>query len=728
MIAFIRGLIIILVSGLVFGTASAPTAFAQSAPVSVTIESLTVSSATVAPGQTVTFTAVLMANQTVSGYPVEFSWVAPGATNGTNAGVGVNYTANTSVTATASWTVPSTAATGTYKLILNAYNPSWSVPAMANASTEFTVGPEPGSGSGSTTEPLSVSVNSLTVQPAVAEPGQTITITAALTANQTVSGYPLEFNIAEIGAHGVNQVVRTNYVAGQRVIASTNWTVPAGTPPGTFKVLFHAFDPAWNVPALAKSTTSFAVGTPSSAAMPGPSAALFAAPFYTCLRNFYVATTGNDSNPGTQASPWLTIQHADTTSRQGGDCINVAPGLYQAHVLIQHGGTAPAPSGYVAYRCQVLDACHVLAPGGGHLWGFAGGGNFVAVDGFEVDGNNALLRDGVADACFGSDGATYGTGNSSHHLWILNNIIHHCNLSGISFNNKEWYYALQNTVYHNSWTSGYQGSGISFVVPQCIESGNSSCASGNTFAGGTGTYVPSGMDLTYMPPFHNVVSGNVVYNNMIAPDNPVPCGAHTDGNGIIMDTFLDQATNSIVYPYQTLVTQNVSYANGGRGIHVFRSSNVTVANNTVFGNGTDTCINAYVLGDLSQQGGSNDVWINNISQSVYSPANPSCGSYCGNRNFPFVAGDGGGIADRDNTYADNITYGGYGVALFNADTSYFSCANNKCNTNPMLMSPATANFALQSDSPAIGYGQLQSYLPSSATTGGACPGIAETCP
>ena len=41
--------------------------------------------------------------------------------------------------------------------------------------------------------------------------------------------------------------------------------------------------------------------------LPGPSAALHAAPFYTCVRNFYVATNGNDRNPGTLAQPWLTI-------------------------------------------------------------------------------------------------------------------------------------------------------------------------------------------------------------------------------------------------------------------------------------------------------------------------------------------------------------------------------------------------------------------------------------
>src|SRR5271154_523152 len=90
-----------------------------------------------------------------------------------------------------------------------------------------------------------------------------------------------------------------------------------------------------------------ALGISANAATePGPSATLFAAPFYSCVNNFYVATTGSDNNPGTQADPWLTIQHADSASRQPGDCINVAAGTYQANVLLQHGGSAPTPTGY----------------------------------------------------------------------------------------------------------------------------------------------------------------------------------------------------------------------------------------------------------------------------------------------------------------------------------------------------------------------------------------------
>jgi parallel beta-helix repeat protein len=499
---------------------------------------------------------------------------------------------------------------------------------------------------------------------------------------------------------------------------------------------------------------------PTGVEAPGPSQALFNNPFYTCLRNFYVATNGNDANDGTTPStPWATIQHADTSARTGGDCINVAPGTYQQSVLIHHGGIAPTSTGYVVYRCQTMNACHILAPGGGHLWGFANAGNFVVVDGFELDGNNSLQTDGVADTCIGTDDATYGRGNSSyqagassHHLWVLNNIIHHCNLSGVTFNNKEWFYTIHNTVYHNSWTSGYQGSGIGYVVVQCIEASGTNCyTSGIAGTPSSGyDYTPSGNDVVFNPPagyypFHNVVAWNVVYNNRLNYNNPVGCANHTDGNGIIMDTFLDGFSNTLTYPYQTLVMNNVSYFNGGRGIHVFASSTVTVANNTAFNNNTDTClaVAAYVNGDLSQQGGANNVWINNASKSVANLRNNTCA---------LLAGNGRGVTDTNNSYNNNVLSTtrptkGNPPCVFDNDVTYFACSSNKCNTDPGFVNatagvaagnngapiggtwiPGNSNFAITTTSPAYSYAKPEAYLPSQNTDAGACSHALTTCP
>jgi parallel beta-helix repeat protein len=471
---------------------------------------------------------------------------------------------------------------------------------------------------------------------------------------------------------------------------------------------------------------------PATAEAPGPSAALFNAPFYSCGRNYYVTSSGDDRSDGSQGSPWKTIQRADSTSRLPGDCINVAPGTYYAHIVIRNGGDAPTPTGYVAYRCQTLDKCHVLAPGPGHLWLLESPANFVVVDGFELDGNGTASQpDGMADQCIGSswDNSHYNpapNNDSSHHIWVINSIAHHCNLAGISFSNKEWIYVIHNWVYHNSWTSGYEGSGIALVVFQCIEAGDPSCSDTTGGAPGSGSYKPSDMDLTFSAPFRNVISWNVATDNSEA-HSPIPCGSQTDGNGIIIDTFLAEPDNKVSYPYKSLVYGNVAYANGGRGIHVFAASNVTVANNTAYGNGTDTCINAYYLSDLSQAGGANNIWINNIAQSVMTVANAACGSYCGGRNAPLLAGNGRGVVSANNVYSNNLLYGGRGPKTFDADVDYFSSANNKI-TDPLFISPSTGNFALQSTSPAVGYAQPEHNLRPAPIDAGACSTALAACP
>ena len=76
--------------------------------------------------------------------------------------------------------------------------------------------------------------------------------------------------------------------------------------------------------------------------------------------SFYVATTGYDSSPGTQAEPWRTIQHAADTARAGGT-VNVRGGIYEELVDIKASGNAS--DGFITFRSYpgetaVLDATH----------------------------------------------------------------------------------------------------------------------------------------------------------------------------------------------------------------------------------------------------------------------------------------------------------------------------------------------------------------------------------
>src|SRR5262249_59863401 len=79
------------------------------------------------------------------------------------------------------------------------------------------------------------------------------------------------------------------------------------------------------------------------------------------------------------------------------------------------------------------------------------------------------------------------------------------------------------------------------------------------------------------PGFHNVIAQN------IAHDNSNPPGG-TDGNGIIFDDGRHTQSDKLPYTPATLIENNLVYFNGGGGIHVFRSTNVTVRNNTAYWN------------------------------------------------------------------------------------------------------------------------------------------------
>src|SRR5262245_32698313 len=65
---------------------------------------------------------------------------------------------------------------------------------------------------------------------------------------------------------------------------------------------------------------------------------LFITALLTChpvvAATYYVATTGNDGNPGTQAQPWLTLQKAANTV-VAGDTVYIRGGTYSSSSIIQ---------------------------------------------------------------------------------------------------------------------------------------------------------------------------------------------------------------------------------------------------------------------------------------------------------------------------------------------------------------------------------------------------------
>jgi len=474
--------------------------------------------------------------------------------------------------------------------------------------------------------------------------------------------------------------------------------------------------------------------------LPGPSPFLFAHPYYSCIRNFYVATTGSDSNTAAQAqnqgTPWLTIAKYDAGTGftpTAGDCINIANGTYAAaNNNIVHGGTTASSTGYIVYRCQTLNGCTLTGtgnPNGVFNGGSASSGSFpkyLIFDGFVLNsgqGHSTAFASGFN--CINGDVAP-GASNQCHHWWVINSIISWYGQTGIQLNDSEYFYAIHNTIFNNSQDcqTGAQGSGISFATPAQIFGG----------------YTPTADDSSnptmgiYAAGLHGKISWNVVYNNWLG------CGSGTtsDGNGIIIDA---NGTTAGVYTPTLMIDFNIVFNNGGKGIHLFQTNikNVIVANNDCYNNNLDALNNGtdrYCIGD--NQSGGNNTYINNLVYAI-----PAASGILDNNSAIGLFNSTGAPVD---TATSNITLCSINPppgqsncnVVFNGNT--FSTVTNKANTNPLWVNvgntttgsettpPNGMNFALQSGSPAIGYLTANSYLPPATRDAGACDRSFSQCP
>jgi hypothetical protein len=497
---------------------------------------------------------------------------------------------------------------------------------------------------------------------------------------------------------------------------------------------------------------------------PGPSQALFAAPYYRCVTNYYVAPSGSDATgTGTSAAPWATLNRANGSGKlAAGACVNVSPGSYAGVQLTASGNLASA-TGYVVWRCTTMDACIVNTTAGiNRNAGFisskaAGSASYVMIDGFTIPGTGATYNVGVEFT-----GHTNGQVGlfGSHHVWVLNSVIYGNGQGGVAFAESDYTYAIHNKIYGNAnapnCDSSAQGSGLANNVPLDITAG-------------VPGYVATADDKTNPNPligsfvvgsswFHNVYEWNVVFNNYLSH---CTTGDHdTDGNNIILDTFGTGNGNSVSYPDQTLIGFNVVYNAGGGGIHIFYSEYATVANNTSYNNGLDT----YEGGTAGGAAGidTNDSYgntiINNIAVALpNAPPAGGCsftGTVPGAPTFNDAIQGGGLVGSPADTFSNNVSqlqggnnscWGSFGNdsptgenPMWNGDV--FSTTSNKTATNPLWVSvggtstgtmstpPNGVNFALQSTSPAIGYGLTETYLPATSVDAGACYHTLASCP
>ena len=268
----------------------------------------------------------------------------------------------------------------------------------------------------------------------------------------------------------------------------------------------------------------------------------------------------------TYVPPTITVNPGQSISSaiagaSAGAIVLVKAGSYSESVTIGgSGGTSGSP---ITLRAEPGTVIHAAGWGGITITA-----PYIVVDGFEVVG-------------------AQGPGiwiNGAHHTTIRNCKARDCGESGISSTFAD-HVTIEDCTCHNNAASGWF-SGISLF--QNREAGGSHSGS-----------------------FRNIVRRNICYANLTAT------GAHTDGNGIIIDYF--QGTQEGGWPdydFPTLVEGNLCYGNGGKGIQVTWSDSVTVRKNTCTANNIDTLNDGTWRGEISISTSKGGVVEDNIAVAV----------------------------------------------------------------------------------------------------------------
>jgi hypothetical protein len=332
---------------------------------------------------------------------------------------------------------------------------------------------------------------------------------------------------------------------------------------------------------------------------------------------FYVSEKGRDANDGKSPNrPFLTLQHADGVVKPG-DTVWIMAGTYRSPRTDKEGGalleirTSGKPDAWITWRAYKDAKPELIAQGIWHA--ILLNASYIVIDGLTLTGNNANVRQIDAEAngeldvkasraaakaegekdimledatpnldktkgaaevskkprvkpksrpvtyqkispIYSGNGITadFRDKKEFHHHYVLRNlVVRDFGTVGISMMDTDYYTIENSEVYNNAWYSPYGSSGISHL---------------------------GGRNFDEVPGYHNIIRNNRVYNNKCLV-RVYFIDLFSDGNGIILDSLND-------YSGDILVENNLSYNNGGAGIHVFRSNkaHIDIVHNTLWRN------------------------------------------------------------------------------------------------------------------------------------------------
>ncbi len=153
---------------------------------------------------------------------------------------------------------------------------------------------------------------------------------------------------------------------------------------------------------------------------------------------YYVATTGNNTNPGTEDRPWRTIGHAVNTM-VAGDTTYVRGGTYntETEIRFRRSGTAAAPIKLLNYPGEAPVIDWVTQQVGQTVWVYHGSGQNVAIGYITIEGFE--IKNGQVGIKF----------YNMHNSVIRRNWVHHNIAQGILSGGGHHNLFDRNTINHN---------------------------------------------------------------------------------------------------------------------------------------------------------------------------------------------------------------------------------------------------------------------------------------
>ena len=378
---------------------------------------------------------------------------------------------------------------------------------------------------------------------------------------------------------------------------------------------------------------------------------------------YYVSTTGSDSNPGTLASPWQTIQHAANTATAGAT-VYVMGGTYKESVNFPNSGAQGEPITFESYPGQTalisgsgLSCCTSNpASSGNETQGLVNivNGSYIIISGFAI-GNFTTSK--AADTPAG--------------IWITGSG------AGVEI--------LNNQVYNITTTAGANGNAFGIAVygtsqtpiTQLVISGNEVY----NLKTGESESVNTDGNVTHFKITNNIVHDN--YNIGIALIGDEGVGP----TGYDVSTYGEVSGNT-VYNISGIVNPGEGSSYDADGVYCDGCAYVTIENNWIYN--VDYGIEVASENQVCQANGTEWTGPNNTGTASLS-THPCYGEYVTVRNNVISNSNAAGYSIGG--YAKASSKGGHDQGGGSSYDAVF--VNNTLYNNAKEPTGATAEFQIQ---------------------------------